>query len=344
MHDTEKQPNREEGEQPQQLIPRLQRIISSHSRATYVVAFLGAFTIVLMAFMFKTPTHFPVRTVVSIEEGATLDEVAADFKKNGVINSRTFFTLYTRLTGNDDNIVAGDYYFTHRQSLFSVADRVTTGDYGLVPVSVTIPEGATVYQIADILSEHLDNRSFDKREFVRLAEPLEGYLFPDTYSFQPNTEERKIIDVMKENFATKVEEMHSEIEQFGRPLGEVIIMASLLEKEARTERSRKIIAGILWKRLDMDMPLQVDAVFPYINGKNTFELTHDDLDEESPYNTYRYKGLPIGPIANPGLDSIKAAVNPIETDYLFYLSDMEGNMHYAENFEQHKYNKRIYLN
>ena len=121
-------------------------------------------------------------------------------------------------------------------------------------------------------------------------------------------------------------------------------MASLLEKEARTTESRRIIAGILWKRLEIGMLLQVDAVFGYIINKGSLQLTLEDLSIDSPYNTYRYKGLPIGPIANPGLDSLQAATMPILTDYLFYLSDKEGTMHYSETFEEHKRKKRLYLN
>jgi UPF0755 protein len=120
-------------------------------------------------------------------------------------------------------------------------------------------------------------------------------------------------------------------------------MASILEAEARTTETRKIISGILWKRMEIGMPLQVDAPFQYIIGKNTFQLTTNDLKFDSPYNTYKYKGLPPGPIGNPGLDAISATVNPIKTNYLYYLSDVRGNMHYAKTFAEHVINKEKYL-
>lgn len=120
-------------------------------------------------------------------------------------------------------------------------------------------------------------------------------------------------------------------------------MASLLEEEARTTETRKMVSGILWKRLSAGMPLQVDAVFPYIIGKNTFEITLKDLEFDSPYNTYKYKGLPPGPISNPGKDSILAAIYPTKSDYWFYLSDKNGLMHYAITFDEHKINKAKYL-
>jgi len=121
-------------------------------------------------------------------------------------------------------------------------------------------------------------------------------------------------------------------------------MASLLEEEARALETRRIIAGILWNRIKLGMLLQVDAVFPYIIGKNTYEVTLDELQVDSPYNTYKYPGLPVGPISNPGLSAIKASVTPIESKYLFYLSDKAGRMYYAENFEKHKENRIMYLN
>jgi UPF0755 protein len=121
-------------------------------------------------------------------------------------------------------------------------------------------------------------------------------------------------------------------------------MASLVEEETRTPADRRLVAGILWKRIKLGMPLQVDAVFPYINGKNTYEVTARDLKIDSPYNTYLYPGLPIAPIANPGLDSIKAAIEPAESPYLYYLSDRAGAMHYAKTFEEHKRNRELYLN
>ena len=120
-------------------------------------------------------------------------------------------------------------------------------------------------------------------------------------------------------------------------------MASILEGEARRMETRKIIAGILWTRLEIDMPLQVDATFRYINGKGTFDLTKADLEEDNPYNTYINKGLPPTPISSPGIDAISAALNPIKTNYIYFLSDNDGNMYYAVDFEGHKKNRVLYL-
>jgi UPF0755 protein len=152
-----------------------------------------------------------------------------------------------------------------------------------------------------------------------------------------------ILSVFSNSFHTHVSKIQSQITAFGKPVPEVLTMASLLEKEAADTQSRRTIAGILWKRIQSGMPLQVDAVFPYILGKNSYELTREDLKVDSPYNTYKYTGLPVGPIANPSLDSILAAVTPIKTNYVFYLSDRQGNFHFATTYEQHLANKKKYV-
>lgn len=309
----------------------------------YAVSLLAAATFITGAYLVQIPQSFPTNTVVTVEKGQSVDEVAQHLQQQHVITSPAVLSMLIRTWYENEKIVAGEYYFQKPRSVFTVARRLSQGEYGLVPYAVTIPEGATSFQIAEILENKLGANNFDKETFLKYATPLEGYLFPDTYSFLPNTEEKEIVTTMQKNFQRHVETIRDEMRSSDRSLGEVVIMASLLEKEARTTRSRRIIAGILWKRLRMDMRLQVDAVFTYINGKSTFDLTYEDLRNESLYNTYRHKGLPVGPIANPGMDALTAAVNPIETDYLFYLSDMQGDMHYAENFEEHKINKRRFL-
>ena len=160
---------------------------------------------------------------------------------------------------------------------------------------------------------------------------MEGYLFPDTYLFLPGAETEQIIGTMRDNFKKKAGDIAQDI----------VIMASLIEKEVPASDDRRIVSGILWKRLEIGMPLQVDAVFPYITGKR--EVLLDDLKINSPYNTYLYKGLPPGPIANPGLDAIEAARNPKETPYLYYISGKDGKTHFAKTYEEHLKNKEKYL-
>jgi UPF0755 protein len=290
----------------------------------------------------RAPASFPKNEIITVEEGTTLAGAAERLKEEGVIRSPFWFRNIVILFRGEKAVFAGNYRFNDRENVFTVARRVTRGDFGLTPLRVVIPEGATAGEIAAIMAGK--SSEFDTEEFIRLTHGREGYLFPDTYFFLPNVKADEVVKVLSSTFLEKVLEIEDEIRDFGKSVEEVMIMASLLEKEAIDTESRKIVSGILWERLRIGMPLQVDAVFGYINGKNSFELTLDDLDIDSPYNTYRYKGLPPAPIANPGIDSILAAVTPIKTDYLYFLSDKAGTMHYSETFEEHVRKKKLYLN
>lgn len=302
------------------------------------VAVLFSFTYL---YVIKAPSEFPTKTTFTISEGLTLTEIAESFEEEKIIKSSFWLKNIVAILGGEKGVFAGDYYFNKKSNVFSIAWRISKGIFDLTPVKITIPEGATNKDISLIISSKLKN--FNDEEFLLLVEGKEGYLFPDTYFFLPNVKPKSVIQTLEQNFSNRIGEIRADIIRFGESLEDVVIMASLLEKEARTVVTRRTIAGILWTRIEIGMPLQVDAVFEYINGKNTFELTLDDLTIDSPYNTYVYKGLPVGPIANPGLESMRDAINPIPSEYLFYLSDSDGNMHYSETFEGHKQNKSRYL-
>lgn len=293
-------------------------------------------------FLYTAPAEFPVHAIVHIPDGLTLSQAADLLEDEQVVRSAGALSSIVIMRRGEERVRAGDYFFDRSLSVFEVARRILLGDYGMLPVKVTIPEGATTYEMAKIYADKLGY--FDERTFMALAETKEGYLFPDTYYFLPNASAAQVIDTMEQNFYRRIEPIEELIANFGRPLDEVLIMASLLEKEARTPVSRRTIAGILWNRLEVDMPLQVDAVFGYIKKGDIYSPKFSDLKIDSPYNTYKYKGLPPGPIANPSLASIKAAVTPIESSYLFYLSDKSGRMHYSVVYSQHLKYKRMYLN
>jgi len=288
------------------------------------------------------PLSFPVGTVIEIPEGVNGSEVAGILASRHVVRSEFIFRLALRLTGASSHIVAGDYYFEEKLSLPFVINRLRVGAYGLTPLRIRIPEGATSFDIAELMVERFSR--FDAEDFLKRALPEEGYLFPDTYFFLPNVRAVEVVRVMKKTFWDHIEEIWETIDASPHTLHDIVIMASLLEKEAHVSQTRRIISGILWNRIEIGMPLQVDAVFPYIIGKNTYEVTLDDLDVDSPYNTYKYAGLPIAPIANPSLDALTAAASPIESNYFFYLSDRFGNTYYAETFEGHKRNRTLHLN
>lgn len=314
----------------------IHRVLISTGLVSVIIIFWLSYSL-----FFAPPRTFPIRSIVTITEGSSLTNIAEQLEKQHIIRSAFVLRLLSVLNNVDGGVLAGDYYFHGKVNVLSVARMITTGDFGQTPIKIRILEGATTRDIAELFDSRFVY--FNKQEFISLTEEKEGYLFPDTYQFLPSVRTKKVIGTLESNFNKKITQLEAEIFKFGVPVEEVIIMASILEKEAWRTETRRTIAGILWNRIAIGMPLQVDATFAYINGKNTFELTLEDLKIDSPYNTYKYPGLPVGPIANPGLDSLRAAVTPIESDFLFYLSDLEGNTYYTETFEEHKINKAKYL-
>jgi UPF0755 protein len=310
-------------------------------RGRIIFSLIIAGLMIVAAFVFVSPATFPRHSVFIVNEGESVTAVTEALQRHGYINHPFVFKILVSILGGRKGVLAGNYFFRERVGMLEIAWRFTKGQYGLEPIRLTIPEGFTTREIAALLEDNFPK--FNKEEFLSIAAGKEGRLFPDTYFFPPDIKAAQVVKALEDNFENRITTIASEIESFGRPLNEVLIMASLLEEEARTAESRRRIAGILWRRLEIGMPLQVDAVFNYIMGKNTYQLTLDDLAIDSPYNTYRYKGLPPGPITNPGLDSIRAAIHPIPSDYLYYLSDREGNMHYAVTHEEHVRNKAKYL-
>lgn len=305
------------------------------------VSFVLALFAALYTFCIRPPAPFPTGTIATISRGSTLKEASQELKAAGALRSPLFLELYIHLLGGAKNVIAGGYALDTPQSVFVIGRRIVAGDHQLETIKITIPEGTTIVEIAALLRNSL--ASFSSKEFMDLAAKKEGFLFPDTYFFLPTATPEEILTIMEENFAQKLSSVQKNIDTFHKPLNDVIIMASIIEKEAHAPEARKIISGILWKRLEIGMPLQVDATFLYINGKKTFELSLDDLAIDSPYNTYKNAGLPAGPIGNPGLDSIVAAVTPTPSPYLYYLADKSGETHYAKTFDEHKRNKERYL-
>ncbi|MDE2079255.1 MAG: endolytic transglycosylase MltG [Patescibacteria group bacterium] len=283
------------------------------------------------------PLDAPRAAVVAIPEGATVSSVAAELQAAGALHYPEMFSLLVRIDGGQ--VVAGSYGLEENENAFALAWRFSHGQSGLVPVKVTFPEGTSVREMAAILAHALGN-SFDAEKFIALASPDEGYLFPDTYFFLPGATPESVITQMKTTFDTRIASATSAIAASGRSETDIITMASILEKEARQDDTRRIVAGILWKRISLGMPLQVDATFGYIFATSTFSPSVADLKVDSPYNTYLHTGLPPGPIDNPGLQSIIDAATPTQTPYLYYVTDHAGNIYYAKTLDQHIQNIR----
>jgi UPF0755 protein len=308
---------------------------------TYSVIFVVGILLILFFVNLRAPADFPTSSLYTIEKGTGLSNLALDLFNKKIIKSPFLFKSFSVLLGGTKSIIAGDYVLNNKESAFSLAGRMISGDYQLALTKITIPEGLSVKEISVLLSKKFPNIKQDS--FEKIALDQEGYLFPDTYLFLPNTGAETVIEKMKETFQKRISELYLPIKKFNKPLSDIIKMASIIEEEGRTTETRQIISGILWKRLFLGMPLQVDASFKYINGKTTKDLTLADLKIDSPYNSYLYKGLPPTPICNPGLDSIRATITPIKTDYLFFLNDKDGKMHYAKTYAEHLQNKELYL-
>lgn len=313
----------------------------SNRRTTIAIAVLGVVALTIYLGIVRPPSNFPTGSLVSVSQGASLSSVAADLKASGVIRSELVFRALVVALGAERSVHAGDYLFKEPKDIFAIAHALSTGAFGLEPERITIPEGATTRSMANILGNRL--LRFDPEAFLEKAQPLEGYLFPDTYFFLPNATEDTVIDTMRQNFDIQLEPLMPTIASSTRSLEDLIIMASIIEKEAHIMSDRKMISGVLWNRIARGMPLQVDVTFLYTLGKHTFLLTKADLASDSPYNTYKNKGLPPTPINSPSLDSIKAALQPTKNNYLFYLADSSGTTHYSRTYEQHLEYKRLYI-
>lgn len=308
------------------------------------LSFLCGVLLFLIYFVtFAAPFNFPVASLVNVKQGSSVKDVAYELKQKGYIRSQLVFEAAARLYGDGTGIIAGEYFFPGQESVVTIAARLTGGDRELTPVRVTVPEGASSVEISELLNQKLAD--FDAGTFLALAKPKEGTLFPDTYFFDPGEDPGLVLTAFENNFKVQIRQpsIADAISNSGKSLNDVLTMASLIEKEAPDTKDREIISGILWHRIALGMPLQVDAVFPYIIGVNSLQLTKADLATTSPYNTYTHKGLPPGPIANPSIDSILAAVEPTKTNYLYYLSDRQGNMHYCATYACQQANAAKYL-
>lgn len=249
---------------------------------------------------------FPGESVTSIIQELEL--------KNSIRNDLTL-KIFIKIFKNGKGIITGDYLIKKKSPVWIVAWQITKGHHNIEPIKITLREGLTNIDIANIFSNKI--ASFRRDLFMSLVKNKQGYLFPDTYFFYPLDTTEEIVEKLSNNFENKIKKVALE----SKNLNEIIVMASILEGEASGKDDIEIISGILWKRVLIGMPLQVD------------------IDK----STYSTKGLPSNPLNNPGLLSINAAINPTDSKYLYYIHDKEGVVHYAVNFEEHKRNINKYL-
>jgi len=282
------------------------------------------------------------------------DEIAKDLEKMGIIRSNYFFRFYVIFSLQHSRLQAGKYNLSPRMSTYQIVKKMVQGD--VLKNNLTILEG---WDVRDT-SKYLESKGIcSGEEFTRLINKdysnefdflkdkpkdvsLEGYLFPDTYEASEGQACEDTIITMLTNFEKKLTPaLRDQIRKQNKSIFDIVTMASMIEKEVKSLEDKKIVSGILWKRLKIGMPLQLDATINYITDKSHPSVAIKDTKIDSPYNTYKYYGLPKGPISNPGISSIIAALNPTETPYLFYLSD--GVTHYSKTLEEHNAARAKYL-
>lgn len=294
--------------------------------------------------------------VVTIPLQSTAEQAGRILKQNELVRSSLVFSIYARWSGMDARIKAGDYQLNNGLSTPEVLRELVDGR--LAEQSFTIPEGYTTAQVADLLvSKGLINRdnffsavandSFPYSFIQGLPKDdkrLEGYLFPDTYQVSRGSNVDFIIDMMLKRFQKEIDQLNypAQASKLGLTLNEAVTVASMVEREARIDKERTLIAGVIYNRMRKSMPLQIDATVQYALGTSKPKLYYKDLEVNSPYNTYRIRGLPPGPIAMPGSSSLMAAVHPAQTDYLYYVAKTDGSHAFATTLAEHNANKERY--
>lgn len=289
------------------------KIFKNPKFISYIIIFC-LFISIIIFFPFKKEN-----VIFHISSGQSVNSIASELNDKDIINNNFLFKLFIKLINNGKGIALGDYLINKNSPVWSIAWQLGNGNHNIKPIKITIIEGLTNEEIADIFKSKIP--SFNKDLFLSSVKDKQGYLFPDTYFFFPLDTNEEIIKKMNDNFNKRIKNLENKISLSGKSLKEIITMASILEGEAKGKEDVKIISGILWKRISLGMPLQVD------------------VDKW----TYQNEGLPNTPLNNPGLMSIEASINPEESSYLYYIHGKDGQVHYANSFESHKVNINNYL-
>lgn len=311
------------------------------------------------ALLFLAVLWFSLRSVsdgsrqvdFAVRAGSNLTSVSEKLAEANLIHNRFFFRLYMRLTGKAARIKFGVYDLNDGMSAGKIAQTITSGK--TKTISLTLAEGLHNRQIADIFVE---KKFFSSRdEFLQYAskqsildkfripaKSVEGYIFPDTYHLPPGYPKEKILEHMVEHFFEKTKEVRNFPTEPGK-IHETVILASIVEREAKLKEERALIAAVFHNRMRDGEPLESCATVQYLFEKPKARLFYKDLEVESPYNTYRVRGLPPGPIGSPGIAALDATVNPEKTDYKFFVLKGDGAHHFSKDFKEHNAAKKKYI-
>lgn len=300
-----------------------------------------------------------------IEKGEGLKIISHNLKKENLIISQDYFEIYVRLSKLDNKLQAGEYLLNPSMSIKEIAKKLSEGLSLSQEKEIKIIEGWNMGDIGYYLKKEMnlseeDVRNLKNKKINDYLNPisensalseifpdsnLEGYFFPDTYRIFNDASLETIVSKALNNFNKKISpEMMKDIKKQEKSLSEIIIMASLIEKEVRSLEDMKVVSGIFWNRINIGQALESCATLAYILGKNKKQYTHEDTEVNSPYNTYKNSGLPPGPIANPGLNAIYAAIYPEKSDYYYFLSRADnGETVFSKTYNEHLKNKAKYL-
>ncbi len=306
-------------------------------------------------------TNNNTRKEFTIENGDSVQEIAANLQSDNLISEMDLFKFYVWQKKISGKLQAGNYELSPSMPIPEIANLFIGGKIKSNKISITIPEGFSNKEIDARFTENglIEKESFTN--FNKAGNPnfltydflqdkpentgLQGYCFPDTYEYYKNSTIENITKKMLDNFNKKLsQELREEIRKQNKSIFETLILASIIEKEAGFAEDMGKVSSVFHNRLEIDHPLESDATINYITGSGRSKSTYEDLKIDSPYNTYKYAGLPPAPICNPGLDAIKAAIYPEETDYFFFLTPPDRKAIFSETYAEHLKNKSKYLN
>lgn len=306
--------------------------------------------------------------VVDIPIGSSVTYIAQTLQDNGLVKNARVFKYYVKFK-NESEFMAGEYHMNPSMTIQEIIDSLKTGKIMQEPIfSMTIPEGRQLDEIAAVIADKTKQpkdkvfKSLNDEKFIQslmdkyptilttevwakdIKYPLEGYLFPATYAFykeSPSLEE--IVSVMLDKTQSVVDKYRQDIEREDLTVHQFLTMSSLIEEEATEKADRDKIASVFYNRIKEDMPLQTDPTVLYSQGKHKERVTYKDLEVDSPYNTYKNKGLTPGPISNAGTMSMEAALHPAKTDYLYFLAAGDGTVYFSSTLEEHNSLKAKYI-
>jgi len=286
--------------------------------------------------------------VILVKPGMVANDIGDLLYKQGAIKSIFLFRVASKLEGMESSFQPGEYSFSKNMTVQQIVAMLARGETSYQ--QITIPEGYTVEQIAKLVQEKQLGNAGDFKKVAQRFVPYpyminnnsnviykaEGYMFPNTYRITKGTTEEQILGMMTTQFDQQfTEKMRTRANEIGLSIKDVIILASLVEKEAQLPSDRPVIAGVFLNRLKLQMPMQSCATIQYILGYPKAELTVQDTEIPSPYNTYQHMGLPPGPIANPGIAAINAVLYPQKTDFVYFVADKQGAHHFSKTYEEH---------